>query len=352
MPEHPWSPICPPPRGLVRPVPVDPTGARGPTRSQARGRHWRQTSHGFYVPAAVDADRPEQRVLEQSVRLPAGGAVTGWAACRLAGATFFDGLAADGRTRSPVPLAVGPRARIRGDDRVTLSRDRLAAEEVVLRHGVPCARALRSLFDAMRTAPGVRTAVVAMDMMAAAELVSIQQMAAYVLDHAGWTGVERVRRALPLASEDSRSPKESEMRLIWVLDAGLPPPRCNKPVFDGRGRLIGYPDLLDVEAGVVGEYDGADHRGALRHSKDVAREEDFRRAGLEYFTVTGPDLCSPRRVVERMRFTRSRARWLAAAERRWTIEPPPGWFRSPLESMSLDELLAYRAGLRDLSREA
>ena len=77
------------------------------------------------------------------------------------------------------------------------------------------------------------------------------------------------------------------MRLIWVLDAGLPPPRCSRPVFDRSGRLIGYPDLLDVDAGVVGEYDGADHRRALRHSRDVAREEDFRRAGLEYFKVTG-----------------------------------------------------------------
>ena len=42
------------------------------------------------------------------MRLPAVGAVTGWAACRLHGAAFFDGLAPDGVTPLPVPLAVGP----------------------------------------------------------------------------------------------------------------------------------------------------------------------------------------------------------------------------------------------------
>jgi hypothetical protein len=59
-----------------------------------------------YVPASFDAELPEQRIVEQAVRLR-GGAVTGWAALRLAGAAYFDGLAGDGRTRKPVPLAVG-----------------------------------------------------------------------------------------------------------------------------------------------------------------------------------------------------------------------------------------------------
>jgi hypothetical protein len=54
------------------------------------------------VPVGVSDDLPEQRILEQSMRLPDGGAVTGWAACRLLGASFFDGLEQDGGTRSPV----------------------------------------------------------------------------------------------------------------------------------------------------------------------------------------------------------------------------------------------------------
>ena len=70
----------PPVVRVVLPVPLDPTGRSGPTRGQARGPSWRQTTYGFYVPSGVDGDRPEQRVAEQAMRLPPGGAVTGWAA--------------------------------------------------------------------------------------------------------------------------------------------------------------------------------------------------------------------------------------------------------------------------------
>jgi len=106
------------------------------------------------------------------------------------------------------------------------------------------------------------------------------------------------------------------MRLVWEIDAGLPRPLVNKPVFDLRGRLIGIIDLLDFEAGVAGEFDGAEHRAALRHSHDVFREDDCRRHGLEYFMVTGPDMRSIPLVVDRMVSTRSRALWLRPEQRR------------------------------------
>jgi hypothetical protein len=52
-----WDPRCVPPVNLVRPVPVDPTGARGPTKAQAAGPRWRRTSKGLHVPAYVDPGR-------------------------------------------------------------------------------------------------------------------------------------------------------------------------------------------------------------------------------------------------------------------------------------------------------
>jgi hypothetical protein len=154
----------------VRPVRLDPRGETGPTRGQARAGRWRQTSRGWYVPASIDDTLPEQRILEQAVRLPQHGAVTGWASARLHGAGFFDGLEPDGRTRLPVPLAIGPAGNIRGDHQVVLSRDRLTEEDVVVRYGVPCTRRERGPFDAARWAPDVRESVVVLDMGAAAEL--------------------------------------------------------------------------------------------------------------------------------------------------------------------------------------
>lgn len=113
------------------------------------------------------------------------------------------------------------------------------------------------------------------------------------------------------------------MRLIWELDAGFPPPLVNQPVFTLDGRLLGIADILDPVAGVVGEFDGADHRAAKRHSKDVGREDGFRRRALEFFRVTGLDLPDPPLVADRMQSSRSRATWLSEAARPWTIVPPP-----------------------------
>jgi hypothetical protein len=336
---HRWHPKCRPPPDLVAPVPVDPAGRAGPTPAQARGPHWRRTTPGLFVPSWVSDDVPEQRILEQAARLPVpDSGVTGWAACRMHGAAFFDGLARGGRTRLPVPLALGAKAQLRPWPGSRLLRARLTWEEVEVIAGVSCTVVRRALFDAMRTAPSLVDAVVAMDMMAAAEVVSISRMREYTGTHPAWTGVPQVRKALDLADEASRSPAETRMRLVWVCEAQLPPPLVNQEVWTRDGQLLGIADLLDPVPGTVGEYDGADHREAARHTRDVAREQGMRDVGLEYFTVTGHDLAHPDRVVARMHSTRARARWLAEDVRDWTIVPPPGWFAVP----SFDERLDRR----------
>ena len=334
---HRWDPVCYPPSGLVRPVPVDPTGRRGPTPAQAQGPKWRTSSRGLFVPAWVDAEVPEQRILEQSMRLT-GGAVTGWASCRMHGAAFFDGLRRDGRTPLPVPLNCGPLHQIRrrpGDD---LIRDHLVDDEIVIVCDVPCTVDDRATFDAMRFARDVREAVVALDMMAAARRTSPRRMQDYVDRHPAWTGVQQVRDAIVLADDGSRSPQETRFRLVWQLDAGLPRPLVNRPVFDLRGRLLGYPDLLDPVAGIVGEYDGADHRGASQHSSDVDREAGFRDHELEVVRVTGPDLRDVSRVTDRIQSSYRRAKHVPPERRTWTLHPPPWWTREA----TLDEILVAR----------
>ena len=325
MSRHRWDPVAPRPRGLVRPVPVDPSGAEGPTRAQAAGSRWRQTSRGLYVPAATPTEVPEQRIIEQAARLPRGGAVTGWAACRLAGAGLIDGLAADRRTTLPVPLALGVRGRIRADRQVLLVYDALAPGDVAQRHGIPSTRVLRATFDAVRLAEDDREAVVVLDMMAAARLVSLRRMAAYVSLRAGSTGVAANRAALSHASEHSRSPNETRLRLIWERDARLPVVHVNCPVHDRTGRLLGIADLLDEEAGLVVEFDGADHRRARRHTDDVRREDAFRRHRLELTRETGLYLRDRHLVVARLRAARGRALFQPVAERTWVARPVEDW---------------------------
>ena len=323
MPKHKWEMVCPKPKGLVFPVRIDPKGSLGPSKAAARGGGWRQTSHGFYVPSATPTDVPEQRIVEQSVRLPAIGAVTGWGACRMHRANFFDGLEPDGRTSIPVPLALGRRGNIRADSRVLLNYDLLARHEIAVACGVPVTRRERAVFDAMRFAPSVREATVALDMAVGAGLTSIERMTLYARDHAGWKHIEQVRAALSLAREHSRSPNEVRFRLVWELDAGLPRPEVNCPVHDRDGRLLGIADLIDIEAGLVAEFDGEDHRSRDRHTKDLAKDEAFRGVGLELTRVSGTDLRDRPLVVRRLRSARSRAKFEPEAVRRWVARPLP-----------------------------
>lgn len=341
MTKHKWDLICSPPRRLVGPIPLDPRGKSGPTPGQARGPNWRQTSRGFYVPADTPVDVPEQRILEQAMRLPTTGAVTGWAACRLYGGNFFDGLARDGRTLLPVPLAVGPCGNPSRDTLIHVSFDRLPAAEVRLVQGIPTVGRERAVFDAMRFATDVREAAVALAMAVGARISSLERVSAYVATRAGATGVAQVREALPLAGEHSRSPNEVRLGLMVHLDAGLPLPSANCPIHDLRGRLLGIADLLDLEAGLVVEFDGAEHRGRRRHTKDVAKDEAFRGCGLEVTRVTGTDLNDTALVVRRVLTARRRAAFDPPDRRRWEARPPRDTVERELrEREQMSEILA------------
>lgn len=341
---HRWDPVCDTPKDLVHPVRTDPAGITGPTRHEAEragqpGSEWRRAWQGLFVPWYVDPDRPEQRIVEAAALLPGPGAVTGWAALRMHRGAFFDGRERDGRLQ-PVPLVV-PHGR-RERPGVVWLQDRLAPDEVVRRGGVPVTRPERAAFDAMRRAPEVRGAVRVADMVCAAGLSSVRRMRRYADAHPRWAGCPVVAQALDLASERSRSPAETDMRLVWELDARLPRPLVNVAVFSRSGTLLGIADLLDEAAGLVVEFDGADHAGARRRSKDHGREGGLRDHRLEVTRATGFDLHDLPALVRRLHAARRRAPWLAEADRPWTLEAPRWW--EP--EATLDE----RLDLRDFER--
>jgi hypothetical protein len=303
------------------------------------------------VPADVDGSIPEQRIVEAAAVLPAYGGVTGWAALRWMGAPWFGGLAPDGLTELPVCLVTAG-DDIRSQPGIRVSAERLDPSELTVVDGIRVTIAVRSVCFEMRYAVDVRAAVVAADMAMQADVVSPAELEAFVARQSGWTGIPQCREALLLANENSWSPREtSHLRLLWVLDAGLPPPLCNVPVFDRAGRHIGTPDIFDDEAGVAGEYDGSLHLQGAQRARDVRREEAFRSVGLEYFTVLASDSRNPFDVVRRMKATRARARFAPESTRAWTVEKPTWWIptetveqRRALSAYQRMRLLRHRAG--------
>lgn len=321
-----WAPFQPP-GPVVPPIRIDPTGQAGPTPGAARHPRWRRVGNGFVVPSHVPRT-PEQRIADALAHLPPGGVFTGWAALRMHGAAFLDGLAPDGVTELPVQIAAGPGQRRRPRNGVRHLQH--TVPDVVTRSGVPCAALRWAVLDAMRT-HDLREAVVVMDMVAAARLLSPERMATFLASRSwrGVAGIGRVRSALPLADEGSLSPPETRVRLVARLDAGLPPLLVNQPVFDRSGRLLGIPDLLEPVSGLAIEYDGDHHRSARRHSADVDREARLRRHLIEVTRVTGGDLRRIPALASRLRDAVGRARFLAPSDRPWTLTPPP-WFREEL----------------------
>ena len=107
------------------------------------------------------------------------------------------------------------------------------------------------------------------------------------------------------------------MLQVWESVAGFPRPLMNREVRDLSGRLLAVVDLLDVWAGVGGEFNGAAHRSAARQSRDEKRHAALRAVGLETFTVVGAD--SDQVQVDRMRAARMRAAWALPADRLWQV---------------------------------
>ncbi len=297
---------------------IDPSGARGPTRHQARRGRWVKVGPNLYVPADVDRDRPEQRAVELASRYPRA-AMSGWGSLWFHGAAFFDGKEPDGVSSRPLVVALGPERGCRRSDAVRLTYEPRRYDDVAIVRDTLVTTPVRALFDEARRASSWREAVVAVDMAVAAGLLTLGDIRAYATARRRWGHAGRLLDALPHCSARAESPNETRLRLVWTVDARLPPPLVNCDVLNLSGDFVCRADLLDPVAGLIGEFDGADHRSAERHTSDVRREERCRELGLEYVKVTGLDMLQPELVAARIRSAQARARFAAPDMRAWRL---------------------------------
>jgi len=310
--------------GLVLPVRVDPAGVTGPTPGRARGPHWRRVAPGWHVPADTDSSVLDQRIVEAMAGTPDDAAVTGWASFGWRGARWFSGLADDGRTPLDVPVALHRVRGVRWRAGVELSEDWLFDDDVEQIDGLRVTVLQRSVSYEMCRARTLTAAVRTLDMAAASDLVDLASMTRYAARLGSRPGIRLLRTALTWADENAWSPQEVSMRLTWRSHAGCEL-LTNRPIFDLRGAHLLTPDLLDAEAGVVGEYDGPTHLEESGRRRDLDREALYRDHGLELVTMMAGRRTDAASFLDRLTAAYRRAGERRGSTRTWTTDQPGWW---------------------------
>ncbi|HEY9350176.1 MAG TPA: DUF559 domain-containing protein [Acidothermales bacterium] len=313
---------------MRRPVRLRDLRDAGISRAELRGPLWQLPARGVRLWGG-ESERidPAVRTQAVAVALPSDAALTGWAAAYLLGVTDLDGVTwtRQGEVQLDVVVArTADRTRIRRPG-VTTVRSELSGSDVVEVDGVRVTSPVRTAFELLRRGPLVE-AVVAVDAMLHAGVVRLDDLNAYISQRRRWKGVPTARRALALANAAAESAMETRLRLLLVL-GGFRSLAVNVPLYDTfTTQHLGRPDLLEEEAGLVIEYDGADHRQVDRHRADNAREHALESAGLTVVRFDGHDVfVTPGRTLDVAHAARRRGLDRDRRRDRWTRSPIPWW---------------------------
>ena len=298
----------------------------GVTAEMARGKAWRRSSRGFFVPAGAPLTTT-QRILDVAPLIPPTGAVAGWAAAYALGVDLLDGRDPFTMAALPIAIQLGQDLGRANTDRVRFVRERLPDTHRRIRHGLAVTSPLRTMFDSGRWAINLVEAVVVLDQLARATEVDEQELESWCASGARWPHINRLRAALALMDSRSASPWESRLRMFYQLHAKLPRPLVNQPVFDLDGRFLGVPDLFDPEAGLVTEFDGKDHRSRRQHQSDNIREERLEETNLTVCRVDSLDMRQPVPLRERLRSRHAQGLRRSRELDRWTLVEPLWWRR-------------------------
>jgi very-short-patch-repair endonuclease len=254
----------------------------GVSRRQLRHQTLSSPSRGIRVPHVV----AEKVTLPQLVR-PFTLVTEFSAASHATAFTFwsFPGF---------LPGQDDPRVHISRPDTMAISRrsgvmghvGQFFEDEIVCVDGVLLTSRVRTWLDVSRKMSVDELTVVAdhllriprQDFEGRCEPFATPVQLADMLDrHKGTPGIRKARLALGLARVGADSAPETRLRLA-LERACLPEAELNMPTELGMG-VVRQPDLGYPEQRVAVEYDGDGHSEAGQIVRDIAREEDFSRAG-------------------------------------------------------------------------
>lgn len=221
------------------------------------------------------------------------GVIAGFSAAALHGSNWVD-------PNRPVDIIHNNRHVLAG---LQVWGDRIASDEIDMFDGIAVTTDTRTALDLACWYP-LTAAVAGLDDLARATDFKPADVEPLMIRYRGRRGLEGARVALDLVDPGAQSPKETWLRLVLV-QAGLPRPQTQIPVYDEFGSGVIYLDMGWEDVKVAVEYDGEQHRNDRRqYTWDVRRLEMVERRGWIVIRVVAGD--RPAEILRRVRGARAR----------------------------------------------
>jgi hypothetical protein len=176
------------------------------------------------------------------------GVVTGIAASALHGAEWVD---------DDIPIELLWNCT-RPPSGIVVRNERVGDDEVVWVGDIPVTTPARTAFDLGRFLKRGQ-AIARLDALIRAAPFSVEDVMLLAKRYKGARGVAQLKAALPLVDGGAASPQETRLRLLFI-DAGLPKPTTQIPVYDEHGDFVRFLDMGWEDFVVGAEYDGEQHR--------------------------------------------------------------------------------------------
>ena len=272
-----------PPALQAQPFTIRQATAAGLTRRRARALDLASPCHGVRIPAAVE--------ITQLVRVRALVLATGAVVSHLSAAALW-GIPLPLCFEDQVVIHLTSRDGARAVRRKNVCGHRLPLpeEEIFAGRYVACTSPLRTWFD-LAGLLSLKDLVIAGDFLLRRRdpLSTPAALDIFLAGKQGRAGYPKAMKARALIRANTDSPKETEVRLLLV-EAGLPEPAINVPMFDETGGWVQDPDMSYEEFKIAIQYDGGHHAPPAQRRSDIYRDESARALGWLVLVLTQLDL--------------------------------------------------------------
>ena len=146
----------------------------------------------------------------------------------------------------------------RPPDGIVVRNERVSDDELTWVAGLPVTTPARTAFDLGRYLKRGQ-AIARLDALMRAAPFCVEDVMLLTKRYKGARGVAKLKAVLPLVDGGAASPQETRLRLLFI-DAGLPRPTTQIPVYDECGRFVRFLDMGWEDFMVGAEYDGDQHR--------------------------------------------------------------------------------------------